>query len=123
MRLVADTNVIINAALKKDSIPFKVIDIVFEKHILLMSTEIFLEVKNTLYQSKFDKYFYPEDTRPDILNVILVNSVVVRPEIKIMTCRDPNDNKYLELAHSGRADCIITGDKDLLVLNPLCKDR
>lgn len=33
-------------------------------------------------------------------------------------CRDPKDNKYLELAVSGKAECIITGDEDLLVLNP-----
>ncbi|WP_079680589.1 putative toxin-antitoxin system toxin component, PIN family [Planktothrix sp. PCC 11201] len=36
----------------------------------------------------------------------------------IEECRDPKDNKYLELAVSGNADYIITGDKDLLVLNP-----
>ena len=33
------------------------------------------------------------------------------------TCRDPKDNKFLELAVAGNADCIVTGDKDLLVLN------
>ncbi len=33
-------------------------------------------------------------------------------------CRDPKDNKYLELAVSGKAECIITGDEDLLVLHP-----
>ncbi|WP_347566266.1 putative toxin-antitoxin system toxin component, PIN family [Scytonema sp. UIC 10036] len=32
--------------------------------------------------------------------------------------RDPKDNKYLELAVSGQAECIVTGDDDLLVLNP-----
>lgn len=32
-------------------------------------------------------------------------------------CRDPKDDMYLELALSGKADCIITGDPDLLVLN------
>lgn len=36
----------------------------------------------------------------------------------VSICRDPKDNKYLELALSGKADCIITGDKDLLVLHP-----
>ncbi|WP_243147552.1 putative toxin-antitoxin system toxin component, PIN family [Scytonema sp. UIC 10036] len=33
-------------------------------------------------------------------------------------CRDPKDNKYLELALSGQATCIISGDNDLLVLHP-----
>ena len=36
----------------------------------------------------------------------------------IRICRDPKDDKILELAISGNADCIVTGDDDLLVLNP-----
>ena len=33
-------------------------------------------------------------------------------------CRDPKDDKFLELAVSGRADYLVTGDLDLLVLDP-----
>jgi len=36
----------------------------------------------------------------------------------ITDCRDPEDNKFLELAVSANASCIITGDKDLLILHP-----
>jgi predicted nucleic acid-binding protein len=36
----------------------------------------------------------------------------------ISTCRDPNDNHILELAVSGKADVIVTGDTDILVLHP-----
>lgn len=37
---------------------------------------------------------------------------------QIPECRDPKDNKYLELAVSAKVECIVTGDDDLLVLNP-----
>jgi len=37
---------------------------------------------------------------------------------QIKACRDPKYDKYLELAVACSASCIITGDKDLLVLNP-----
>jgi uncharacterized protein len=37
---------------------------------------------------------------------------------RIAACRDPKDDKFLELAVNGHADLILTGDKDLLVLNP-----
>jgi len=40
------------------------------------------------------------------------------PEIEITDCRDPKDNKFLELAVTANASCIITGDDDLLVLHP-----
>jgi uncharacterized protein len=36
----------------------------------------------------------------------------------VTDCRDPKDNKFLELAISANASCIITGDKDLLILHP-----
>lgn len=37
---------------------------------------------------------------------------------KLTDCRDPKDNKFLELAISGNATCIVSGDSDLLTLNP-----
>jgi predicted nucleic acid-binding protein len=40
------------------------------------------------------------------------------PDESITACRDSKDNKFLELAVAANASCIITGDKDLLALNP-----
>jgi predicted nucleic acid-binding protein len=37
---------------------------------------------------------------------------------RIAACRDPNDDKFLELAVNGRADLIVSGDRDLVALNP-----
>jgi len=37
---------------------------------------------------------------------------------KVHDCRDPKDNKFLEVAVNGEADVMVTGDEDLLVLNP-----
>jgi uncharacterized protein len=36
---------------------------------------------------------------------------------RIAACRDPTDDKFLELAVSGRADCVVSGDADLLILS------
>jgi predicted nucleic acid-binding protein len=33
-------------------------------------------------------------------------------------CRDPDDDKLLEIAVAGNADCLVTGDQDLLILHP-----
>lgn len=40
------------------------------------------------------------------------------PSHQVTVCRDPKDNMYLELALSGKADCIVTGDIDLPALHP-----
>jgi uncharacterized protein len=38
--------------------------------------------------------------------------------IAVTASRDPKDDKFLELAVSANASCVITGDKDLLILHP-----
>jgi putative PIN family toxin of toxin-antitoxin system len=42
----------------------------------------------------------------------------IQVSVSINLCRDPKDNKFLELAIEAGAACTITGDKDLLVLHP-----
>jgi predicted nucleic acid-binding protein len=37
---------------------------------------------------------------------------------RMAACRDPKDDKFLELAINGHADVLITGDSDLLALSP-----
>ena len=48
------------------------------------------------------------------------NARAPRPEAneRITACRDPHDDKFLELAVNGQADLIVSGDADLLALNP-----
>jgi len=53
-----------------------------------------------------------------MLNDIEKEALFIEPVVKISECRDPKDNKFLELAVAGNAYCIVTGDKDLLVLTP-----
>jgi putative PIN family toxin of toxin-antitoxin system len=45
-------------------------------------------------------------------------STWIEPSTPIRACRDPRDDKFLEVAVHGRADLIVTGDADLLALNP-----
>ncbi len=118
MRFVVDANVIISAALSKQSVPFRALEMVLDHHTPIISEQTFEELQTTLYKSKFDRYFAIEDTRPGILATILRYSFVVTPNETIKLCRDPKDDMYLELAVSGNADCIISGDPDLLVLHP-----
>jgi putative PIN family toxin of toxin-antitoxin system len=44
--------------------------------------------------------------------------VVILIPFLIRACRDPRDDKFLELAVHGRAEAILTGDRDLLELHP-----
>jgi putative PIN family toxin of toxin-antitoxin system len=82
-----------------------------------MSNPILSELKNVLRRTKFEKYITQEE-RQIFLAEFVEQVVFFSPIESIEECRDPKDNKYLELAVTGQAECIVTGDEDLLILNP-----
>lgn len=121
MRLVFDTNIIISALLFDDSKPSKAFDIGINQGTLLFSLPTLAELEEVLWRNKFDSYISHEE-RKQFLTSLILHSTAIETTIEtsetIIECRDPKDNKFLELAVCGKADFIISGDEDLLVLNP-----
>ncbi|MGK7885876.1 MAG: putative toxin-antitoxin system toxin component, PIN family [Crocosphaera sp.] len=116
-RFVIDTNVLVSALLIKKSSAFKVIKIVEKIGITLYSEQTLDEITQVLQRKKFDKYLTIEERQEFILKFIEKSELVTVTD-SINICRDSKDNQFLELAVSGKANCIITGDEDLLILNP-----
>ncbi|MEY3303201.1 MAG: putative toxin-antitoxin system toxin component, PIN family [Pseudanabaena sp.] len=116
-RFVLDNNILVSALLVKNSAPFWVITKVEEMGVILYSEATLLELNQVLNRKKFVKYFTVEEKQEFIVKLIESAELVVITE-SIDVCRDPKDNKFLELAVSGEADFIVSGDQDLLVLNP-----
>ena len=85
---------------------------------IVQSEETYQELTERIYKSKFDKYISNEN-RQEFLNVIKNNSQFIEVKSQITTCRDPDDNKFLELAIDANAEFLLTGDKDLLTLKSL----
>jgi|GEM_PF-6357289 len=54
MKIVFDNNVLISAALLKDSIPFKAFEKAVKNHNVLRSKNTFLELNTILFKSKFE---------------------------------------------------------------------
>ncbi len=75
------------------------------------------EFKGVFIRPKFDRYL-SLDTRLEIIDSFDSLSIYMTPRHTVTDCRDPKDNKFLELALSAKARAIITGDQDLLVLHP-----
>ena len=114
---VIDTNILVSAFILPDSVARKALNKARKGGFLIVSEESASELTEVLIRPKFDKYL-PLDIRLEIIDDFLSLAYFIKPEITITACRDPNDNKFLELAVSAKAMCIITGDQDLLVLNP-----
>lgn len=119
-RTVVDINVFISALLIKKSIPFHVVNIAFKLGKILYSDATYAELQQVLFRRKFDKYLTLEE-RNIFLFKLANDSPSIEIQEKIQACRDVKDDKFLELAVNGNADVIVTGDADLLVLNPFRK--
>ena len=116
-RFVLDANVIVSALILSNSTPRQAFDRALNNGELLVSIPVLREVSSVLARKKFDKYVL-DDERKKFLALFAGAAEFTEIVEEIRACRDPKDNKYLELAVSGDASLIITGDRDLLVLNP-----
>jgi putative PIN family toxin of toxin-antitoxin system len=114
---VFDTNSLISANLLPGSVNRKAYNKALELGITVYSEATFAEFSGTLTRTKFDKYISAEKRLEEIA-AFEKRGQLINVSISITACRDPKDNKFLELAVEADAACIITGDKDLLVLNP-----
>ena len=114
---VFDTNILISANLSPGSVNRKAYDRAREIGIPIYSNSTLAEFAETLLRTKFDKYISVEK-RLEAIAAYEKRGQLIGVSVNIDLCRDPKDNKFLELAYEAGAACIVTGDKDLLVLNP-----
>ncbi len=85
---------------------------------IVISEPVLQEFEEVIFRKKFDRYFLTDAERIDAINLIERNALFYFPTTHLQICRDPKDNKFLELALSAKATAIVSGDKDLLILNP-----
>lgn len=116
MRVVVDTNVFISAALKRTSTPSDAVRLVDERHVLLKSAKTVQELFITLARPHL-ALLIPKNFQA-WLEAIIDKAELVRIGESVAACRDPKDDKFLELAVNGQADLIVSGDADLLALDP-----
>jgi uncharacterized protein len=114
---VIDTNTLISAHLIKESNPRRAFEYVLDCGILVQSKETLSEFAEKFTHPKFDRYISLQN-RIKAINELEIRCMVIPIHEEIIACRDPKDDKFLSLAWNSRADCLISGDKDLLVMHP-----
>ena len=117
LRSAFDTDVIVSAVLLVGSVPRRAFDKALDEGEILISVPTLLELSEVLSRKKLNTYLLEEE-RMRFLVALLKEVEMVEITETFTDCRDAKDNKFLELAVSGKADCIVSGDADLLVLNP-----
>jgi len=117
LRCVFDTNVLVSALLLPDSKPRHALNRALREGRVLISFAVLAELNEVLSRKRFRRYVDEEDVR-SFLAALTREADWVDVGIQIQACRDPKDDKFLELAVSGQGTHIVTGDADLLALNP-----
>jgi putative PIN family toxin of toxin-antitoxin system len=113
MRAVFDTNIFISALVIPGSLAEKAVSrIIKGRDELVISPDIIKEVLSVL-SSKFGR---EREALSHVAVILLELGELVRPDQRVRVFRDEPDNRILECAVFGKADLIVTGDKEMLRL-------
>jgi putative PIN family toxin of toxin-antitoxin system len=113
MRVVIDTNILVSFAIRPSLEFEKIFNYVAAHGVTLVSEATLAELFDVLSRDKFRKYI-PLSQSIDYVEWFAGISEQVIVTEHVVACPDPKDDKFLSLAVSGRADCILAGDHDLL---------
>jgi putative PIN family toxin of toxin-antitoxin system len=116
-RVILDTNVLISRLLIPQSVASRAVSRLLRHTQPLVSEATLGELAQTLARDKFNPYVSLED-RQEFFRLFARVAEWVPVTTTLRVCRDPTDDKFLELAVDGQATLLVTGDKDLLALNP-----
>ena len=121
MRVVFDTNVLIAAFLTEGVCSKLLVRARWREFELFLSEDIILEFERNL-RKKFA--FSPAEIK-DARSVLLEASGKIVPAISLIApvCRNPEDDKILACTKQTDAEYLVTGDQDLLVINPYGRTR
>ena len=117
MRVVIDTNILVSFAIRPSTNLEKIFDHIADHGPPLVSEATIAELFSVLNRRKFRKYLSLNSVI-DYVEWYAATSESVEIRESVIVYRDPRDDKFLDVAVNGRADMILSGDADLLVLNP-----
>jgi putative PIN family toxin of toxin-antitoxin system len=112
MRVVIDTNVFVSG-IRFGGRPQSVLDAMARPDCTLVCSE---EILTELEEVLLGKFQWPRRRVESALDQVRALADMVSPKLVLAGCVDPDDNRILEAAVEGRADCIVSGDKHLLRL-------
>ena len=115
--IIFDASALVSAALKADSVPERALLRAEEVDVFALSAAVDGEIAGVLNRPRLARAI-PLARRERVLEILRHAAVWFEPTVQVTDCRDPKDNKYLELALAAGAETIVSSDDDLLVLDP-----
>lgn len=117
--IIFDASALVSAAFKADSVPERALLRAEEVDVFTLSAAVDDQISGVLNRPRLPRAI-PVARRERVLEILRQVAVWFEPTVRVTDCRDPKDDKYLELALAlaAGAETIVSGDDDLLVLDP-----
>ncbi len=108
MRVVYDTNVLVSAALKPESLPASLVALALAQRVqLCVSPPILVEYTAVLHRPKFG---FAAASIDAFLSEVTCVAVLVHPTMHLSVATDETDNRFLECAREAGAAYLVTGN-------------
>jgi uncharacterized protein len=109
-RVVIDTNVVVSAAVKRDGLEQRIIELVATRDVIFCaSAAVFAEYETVLARPKFGHIERGRISR--LLTTLKAEATMVTPDHRVDVSPDEPDNRLLECAEAAGADYLVTGNK------------
>ena len=115
LRVVLDTNWYVSASINRKSRRTLYALLTNDRLQILYTDRLFEEFSEVIYRPKFEKTITPNQIRR-FIRLITPILESVKLKTSFLVSRDPKDNYLLSLSQDGKANYLVTGDPDLLVL-------
>lgn len=115
--IVFDVSSLVGAAIRRDAVPEQALRQAQRSDQIATSEPVLAELIDVFARPRLQRFLDPM-LRDEILSELHASGVLFEPTERVTDCRDPKDNKYLELALASGAGRIVSSDADLLVLHP-----
>jgi len=116
VKVVIDANVLISAAF--GGTPLDAVSKAFSSGEVFLSPDVIEEIDGTIRRLSPKLGEEKAEILPRLWKRLVSLCTILEPAAKGRICRDPKDDAYLHLCIAAEADFLITGDKDLLVVDP-----
>jgi uncharacterized protein len=115
MRAVLDTNIILASIARKSQFRIIIDKLYNQEYELVISNSVLLEYEEKLID------FFSEDTANNFINTLLVlpNVIQIEPLFFSRLLPDDDDNKFLDIYYSGKADFLVTDDRHFSILHKI----
>ncbi len=111
MRVILDTNILLSALIRRDSVPGRILESWFEDRFTLLTHSLQLDELRSVTRRREIRTLIRAPEAGRLVNQIRAHAELVAQLPRLRRSEDPADDFLLAMSEAGQADFLVTGDK------------